>query len=213
MVRAAFRCSLLLGGGCWLIGCGGEGSSGSAPQQEASLCATPVPFPWSAWDGHAQTALTTVAPEPTRGDGTGALHTVGEAGSEWVSINTHMHNLPFDAIWIGVRFWGHTASAQPQPILFSLSTITDGGPGYGADLEAGQPWPVQPVELSGDWEPVTVFFADLAPEGPGEPRAADALGSMIHFLIPPGSEYDLWLDDIDFLCDDASCASSCAVSP
>lgn len=184
----------------------GGGSTINAIDDESHASGQPVaPFPaavfwrspgggwkignwfWSA-DGVHDVGLTPI--EPPRDGSTDARHIRGSGFPRgvvlWLELDHPNRNVIDLRPYTGLTFWARLSSSSGT--LDVLLNEDSRAPA------AGTGSPILSVAIGNDWQEVTLSFEAL---GAREARAAS-----IDFHVGDGGEsFDLWIDDLAFLCD------------
>jgi hypothetical protein len=105
---------------------------------------------------------------------------------------------PYDASgYKGLRFWARAATPlRIQVKLPDRNTHRTGGVCVICDDGFGKF-----VDVSTEWQPITILFAETTQIGFGDKVAAIAPSALyaIEFVAPKEAAFDLWVDDVVFL--------------
>ncbi|HEY8942698.1 MAG TPA: carbohydrate binding domain-containing protein [Polyangiaceae bacterium] len=165
------------------------------------------------WWTSADSNGSTIAPKEVVGVAGGAdspravnfKGTTSGASGAWgvnFGVNFLSAKMPYDGSpYAGVSFKAKVGPNSSKKIRFKIGDINthqDAGVCTACWNHFGKD-----VELTEQWQEVRVLFTDLAQgSGWGQPRpphlATDKLWN-IDFSIPPGSTYDVWVDDVRLL--------------
>ena len=120
-----------------------------------------------------------------------ALHFSGPPNPDGMDVFFHVA-LPFEKISRAVSV--EASSALPGATL----TLAIGGPspGYLESQSSSQPWAHREFALDDSWQALELDFAAL---GIGPDHLSDATDEhygALHFVIPPNTAYDVWLDNV-----------------
>jgi hypothetical protein len=152
-----------------------------------------------------------------RGASKRAMRTYGGARGAWgaglgiVLWFDGMTYGTYDArAWDGVTFWARTATNAPPPIQVRITTPPTTPIKYGGTCTNETASPAsscnpydQVVLLSQEWTQYWVAFPH-----DGRPDFKQDQLSNVQFLVPPGYDYDFWIDDVSFFAGRAGCCPS-----
>lgn len=163
---------------------------------------------WSTYNDETGTQVPAAGTSvtPTEGGANGSAYAISTTGSgftEWgaglqVDLNNAGGRNPYDATaFEGISFQAKGSGSVRVELVTMAITEPSGG---GTCAENCYDAHGFTIELSADWQEHVIAFGDLTQEGWGTEAAfapTELLG--INFKVAPAEQFELWLDDVQFL--------------
>ncbi len=163
------------GGGGAAVVAGGGG--GGAPFERVALEEV---LPWFDGSGKAD-----FDPKPPNSE----LHIEATGSPARSTLSTHNHVALLSGVE-AISFSAH-ASASVRMLVSASHAIQDYD--YFAARDAGQPWPVAPVELGAAWQDYVVPLAAMMPPETGE---SGGMAFFLAFIVESPAPVEVWIDDV-----------------